>query len=229
MCFLTYHRLVEGYKNLDAQFLKPFSTKAEEACKVLLEREIGTALDPSPNWKESFSEEIVLRDVFDHRDANGAMNEHSENSSCSAASKSEQDDAQNIHSEDNELQKTHHQHDHEHMEVDTEQRKHGEQEEVLSPISPYLHALRDTKLNRREAGMSLEQGSSDQNKIKPRKSVANTEDPIHDTSNENCDDPSPALFKRFDERIREEGTKAIRSKLQNYAEDVSDFDDVQLH
>ncbi|PXF48993.1 hypothetical protein BWQ96_01131 [Gracilariopsis chorda] len=229
MCFLTYNRLSERFKNLDAQFLKQFATQAEEAYTVLLEREIGIALDQSPNWKESFSEEKVLRDFCDHRDSNGAMNQHSENSSGSAASESEQDDAQNSRSEDNEPQNTHSEHDHDRMEVDTEQRKHGEQEDVLSPISPDVDTLRDTKLNRREAGMSLEQGSSDQNKIKPSKGVANTEDPMHDASNEKCDDPSPALFKKLGERIREEGTKAIRSKLQNYAEDVSDFDDVQLH
>ncbi|PXF45951.1 hypothetical protein BWQ96_04264 [Gracilariopsis chorda] len=74
ICFLTYHRLLERFKNVHAQFLKQFARQPEEAYTVLWERKIGIDLDHFPNWKESVSEEKVVRNFCDQNEPNGAMN-----------------------------------------------------------------------------------------------------------------------------------------------------------
>lgn len=212
MCLMTYDHLSRRFRGWSTPFLKQIARQAEVAYAVLLEREIGIALDQSPNWKDGVSEEKILRAFGYHCDSNGSMKRISKNSSASAVLESEKDEAQNTHSE----------HDHECMDVDTDERKHDEQGEVLSPISPDMDTFTDTKSNKRGAGASLQPGSSDRNNIKVCTDAANTEDRV-DGSDENSGVPSPK------KRIREGENEARASKFHNYAEDVSDFDDAQLN
>ncbi|CAN8074521.1 unnamed protein product [Agarophyton chilense] len=196
MCVMTHDRLAQQSTVLK-NFLKPLAVQAEASFQALLEREVGIALD-QVNWKGVFSEQRALELLSRCQHSIRVLKQVPDDSSESAVPHSDRDEDENMEEGRTSEPKSGENHEY----------KHGERQEVLSPISPDVDVTHARKLNRTDE-LSLRLGG-----ISGRKEVdasTKTED-VHQLApgnimEESDTDASSPVFIRPPSQSNERGEK----------------------
>ncbi|KAI0562251.1 hypothetical protein FGB62_63g019 [Gracilaria domingensis] len=135
MCVMTHDRIAQQFGDLRG-FMQPFAVQAETSFRVLMEREVGITLD-RVEWKGLFSEQKVMDLLSRCQQSTDVRKQVPEYSSESGAPHSDGDEDENRDEQRNSELKSN----------ENEEYKNGERDEVLSPISPDVDAIRIAKSN----------------------------------------------------------------------------------